>query len=178
MSARPLPPAYAELVSRVDAFDTRVQAAQGPWLKCGLGCDRCCRQRRTGFSVEIAALRAHLATVDAETSARLQSRRNAPDVVAGRRCVYLDDAGRCDVYPARPLLCRTHGPAIRAEELGLTWCALNFEGLSPDEVSAQVPAEGILNLDLLTRMLVLIDTQYRVGTNLPARQDLEEALNP
>ena len=60
----------------------------------------------------------------------------------------------------------------------MTFCELNFSGLTADEVAARVPPEGILNLDLLTRMLVLIDTQYRAGTSLPARQDLEEALNP
>lgn len=173
----PLPPAYATLVARVDAFDARVQAGQGAFLRCGAGCDACCRQRRTAFAVEIAALRRHVEAASASTVAALRARRETPDVRAGRRCVFLNDAGRCDAYEARPLLCRTHGPAIRSAELGLTWCGLNFEGLSAPQVEANVPADAVLNLDLLTQMLVLVDTQYRAGRpDLPVRADLAEAL--
>ncbi len=178
MSVRTPPPAYAELVARVDAFDARVQAAQGPYLRCAEGCDTCCRQRRTAFPVEVDAIRLWLSQATPALLETLRARRDDPEVRADRRCVYLNPEGRCDVYVARPLLCRTHGPAIRSASLGLSFCGLNFEGMDAAAVDAAVPADGILNLDLLTRMLVLIDAQHRAGTSLPARQDLEEALTP
>lgn len=175
--SRGVPAEYGALVARVDAFAERVQAAQGPWLRCAEGCDMCCRQRRTAFTVEVDALRDWLAQQPAALRARLDARRNDPEVVAGRRCVYLDAAGRCDVYPARPLLCRTHGPALRTDETTLSWCALNFEGLSAAQVEAQVPADAVLNLELLNRMLVLINEKHRAGTpERPTRLDLEAAL--
>ena len=31
----------------------------------------------------------------------------------GDACAFLSEAGRCTIYPARPLLCRTHGLPIR-----------------------------------------------------------------
>jgi Fe-S-cluster containining protein len=178
LSVRTPPPAYAELVARVDAFDARVQAAQGLYLRCAEGCDACCRQRRTAFPVEVDAIRLWLSQAPPALVEALRARRDDPEVRADRRCVYLNAGGRCDVYAARPLLCRTHGPAIRSASLGLSFCALNFEGMDAAAVDAVVPADGILNLDLLTRMLVLIDAQHRAGTSLPARQDLEEALTP
>jgi Fe-S-cluster containining protein len=59
-------------------------------------------------------------------------------------CPALDPAtGACDLYAARPITCRTFGPAIRwdGEDLGV--CELNFQGLSDDEIASYaVTIEG------------------------------------
>jgi Fe-S-cluster containining protein len=172
---------YGELIARLDAFDARVQAAQGLYLRCAAGCDACCRLRRTAFPVEVAAIRAHVDDLPPEERAVLRARRDAPDVRAGERCVFLGLDGRCAVYAVRPVVCRTHGPAIRTDD-GLSYCALNFTALAPEAVETALPADAILNLELVNRMLVLIDAAYRSEAGLPAtvpiRLDLSEALSP
>jgi hypothetical protein len=172
---------YAELIARLDAFDVRVQAAQRTYLRCASGCDGCCRLRRTAFPVEVAAIRHALTTLPPERVEALRARRDAADVKAGARCVFLEGDGRCAVYAARPVVCRTHGPAIRTSE-GLSWCKLNFDGLGPGVVEAGIPASAVMNLDLVNQMLVLIDAEYRSGlsesASLPIRLDLAEALSP
>jgi Fe-S-cluster containining protein len=56
-------------------------------------------------------------------------------------CPALDpETQSCDLYEARPILCRTFGPPIRNEggeqEGGLAICELNFVGASPEEIAA------------------------------------------
>jgi Fe-S-cluster containining protein len=56
-------------------------------------------------------------------------------------CPLLDpETQSCDVYEARPILCRTFGPPIRnegaEEEGGLAICELNFVGATPEEIAA------------------------------------------
>ncbi len=178
-----LPPEHAVLLTRVDTFSTRAEAAQRPWLACRMGCDGCCRTRRTAFAVEVEAIRQHLATRATAEVDSFRARRETPAVRHGERCVFLSESGACDVYAARPLLCRTHGPAIRTTPAtgpgtGLSYCALNFVGLSPAEVEASVPPDAILNLELLNQMLVLINTRHLAMAPGPARRALEEALDP
>ena len=50
-------------------------------------------------------------------------------------CPVLDPATQtCDLYWARPILCRTFGPPILTSEGGLAVCDLCFEGAPPEEV--------------------------------------------
>ena len=55
-------------------------------------------------------------------------------------CPVLDPkAQSCDLYGARPMLCRTFGPPIRnegGEEGELAICELNFVGASAEEIAA------------------------------------------
>ncbi|MCA9538120.1 MAG: YkgJ family cysteine cluster protein [Myxococcales bacterium] len=169
---------YAALLNKVDAFSERVAQGQGPWLRCGRGCDGCCRTARSAWAVEIDALCTWLALAPAGLRQRLQARRDAPSVVRRERCIFLDDDGSCAVYPARPIICRTHGPAVRTPEGELTWCALNFADVAPEAVAGLLPAEAILDLDLLDRMLALINARYLTAHDVPARAPLTAALDP
>ena len=173
---------YQALIDKVDAFTARVEAAQGRWLRCGAGCDGCCRLRRSAWAVEIDHLRRHVAELPAARRAELAERRNDPEVRAGARCVMLDGDGRCAVYAARPLICRTHGPAVRLPEGQLSWCDLNFADLTPEAVTEAVPADGILDLELLNRMLALINARFLAGCaargeSVAERAGLEAALD-
>ena len=52
-------------------------------------------------------------------------------------CPALDpDTGDCDLYDARPLTCRTFGPAIRWGGDALGICELNFKGAADEEIAA------------------------------------------
>jgi Fe-S-cluster containining protein len=50
-------------------------------------------------------------------------------------CPALDPASQtCDLYAARPVLCRTFGPPLRTPDDGLAVCELCFDGASPEEI--------------------------------------------
>ena len=66
-------------------------------MQCQTGCSDCCHVRLTVTNVEAAAIRAHLA-------GRSITIGTDPD-----RCAALDPAGRCQIYDARPVVCRSHG---------------------------------------------------------------------
>ncbi len=99
-----------ELWQKVDAFFARAQGAHGPTITCHAGCDACCHRRFSVTGVEADALRRHLGTLDAEAREALRTRARSGDP---SRCAALGDDGRCGVYEARPLICRTHGLALR-----------------------------------------------------------------
>jgi Fe-S-cluster containining protein len=52
-------------------------------------------------------------------------------------CPVLDpETGTCDLYPHRPILCRTFGPPMRTPEDNLGTCELCFITASTDEIAA------------------------------------------
>ncbi len=51
-------------------------------------------------------------------------------------CPALDlNHGTCDLYDARPVLCRTFGPPMRTEEGNLATCELCFIGADAEEIA-------------------------------------------
>jgi Fe-S-cluster containining protein len=52
-------------------------------------------------------------------------------------CPVLDPAtGTCDLYSARPILCRTFGPPMRTPEQNLAHCELCYTTATPEEIAA------------------------------------------
>jgi len=52
-------------------------------------------------------------------------------------CPVLDPAtGACDLYAARPILCRTFGPAMRDEDGNLAACELCYTTATEEEIAA------------------------------------------
>jgi len=52
-------------------------------------------------------------------------------------CPVLDPAtGSCDLYAARPILCRTFGPAMRDEDGNLAACELCYTTATEEEIAA------------------------------------------
>ncbi len=128
--------AYAALVAKVDAF-FGAAARRGADLACGAGCSACCRVELSVSPVEAALVERAVRT-------------RGPWEPAAEGCAMLDAEGRCAVYDARPLVCRSQGlplaypegtvtpGAIRghAGSAELSWCPLNFRRRPP--VSADV----------------------------------------
>jgi Fe-S-cluster containining protein len=170
------PTEYEALLAKVDAFSARVEAAQGPYLRCGRGCDACCRTARSAWAVELDHLARHVAALPEARREALRARRAHPDVVRGRRCVFLDDDGGCAVYAARPVLCRTHGPAVTSAASGLVWCELNFADVEAEAVPGLVPADGVLDLDRLDALLALVNRRFVAARGGPERGPLTAAL--
>jgi len=108
-------------------------------MQCETGCSDCCHVRLTITAVEAAAIR-----------------RLAPRVVpnpAPDRCAALDAAGRCQIYAARPIVCRSHGVPIRIREGSLPVvqsCHRNFTHTTPDP-------DCVLDQTTLSTVLLAID---------------------
>ena len=107
---------YHELAAKVDGFFARVAARHGADMQCGSGCSDCCHVRLTITAVEAAAIRDEIATWDAGRRAALADNVAA---AAADRCVALDASGRCLIYAARPIVCRSHGAPIRMTQRSL-----------------------------------------------------------
>lgn len=127
----PLAPAAARerlvaLRGKADAFFERVQAARPAAVTCHAGCAACCAVDLSLFPVEAAALREAVRALPAAARQAAAERARA-----GAHCALLDPGTRrCLVYADRPLICRTHGLAVRFE--GRTsWCPLNYRDETP-----------------------------------------------
>lgn len=152
---------YRALVAKVDGFFARVRACHGDRMRCASGCSACCGHALTLSPVEAESVREHVATLPAEVRARLAARAKRTEP-----CPALDDDGRCAIYEARPLICRSQGVPMRvgaaalpvlpegaADEHGLSVCPLNFEGVDLSSLEPEV----ILNLETLDATLALLN---------------------
>jgi Fe-S-cluster containining protein len=152
---------YRELTGKVDAFFARVQARHASDMRCGSGCDSCCRTRLTITGVEAEAMRAHVASMPAAARARLAEVARRPFDPSDMRCAALEDDGRCLVYDGRPVVCRSHGVPIRlyGEADGrrlpmVDACPLNFPA-GPERADA----DCILDQETLSATLFAVDNE-------------------
>jgi len=159
---------YRELCARVDSFFARVAARHGDDMQCAAGCAGCCRGGLSVTEVEAEEIRAALAALPAETRRRAAARAS---VDTRDRCAALEADGRCAIYSARPLVCRSHGLPIRmASERGLpvvSACELNFTARGP----AAADSDCILDQTTLSVTLGAIAAAHEAETGgHPARR--------
>ncbi|HET9623154.1 MAG TPA: YkgJ family cysteine cluster protein [Kofleriaceae bacterium] len=124
-----------ELTAKVDGFFARVSARHGTDMQCQTGCSDCCHVRLTVTAVEAAAIRAYAAGLPHSVRAQLVSPSDTASDNRGPRCAALDVSGRCTIYDARPLVCRSHGVPIRLRSASLPVvqaCHRNFRHTAPD----------------------------------------------
>jgi len=159
---------YRELTAKVDAFFARVASRHADDMRCAPGCDMCCHDRLTVTTVEADAVRAFVAELRDDARARLRECVERDDP-----CVALDGAGRCQIYDARPLVCRSHGVPIKTRAPGhlpvITSCELNFTARGP----AAADADCVLDQTTLSATLLAID---RASGGDGARHELADVL--
>jgi len=147
-----------ELIQIVDAAMAEAGRRAGAWLACRPGCCDCCRGAFEISRLDAARLRRGLADLQAREPARAarvgqraasaaaRLRREYPGNTAYRvlheapdddePCPVLDPAtGTCDLYHARPLACRTFGPAVQTAG-AVAVCELCFTGATENEIAA------------------------------------------
>lgn len=109
-----LAPLDAEIAARAEA----ATAAAGSW-PCRAGCDLCCRRLARPpqlTRLEWARLRAAIDGLPASVRAEVRERAAAMPEEGPLVCPLLDgERGRCRVYEARPIACRTYGFYVRRE---------------------------------------------------------------
>lgn len=156
---------YDAVVEKVEAAIARSSSSSSDQLACRSGCDSCCTAGLTVLPVEAAALRRFLNDQPPAFSPAFTPKGQG-------FCAFLDVDGRCSVYAARPLLCRTHGLPLRlprndAEQRGglriidddVTVCALNFTTRSPT-------AAETLDAEAVMKLLVVVDRRFRAATGV------------
>jgi hypothetical protein len=160
---------YPDLAAKVDAFFARVQARHGSEMQCNTGCHHCCHVRLSVTRVEADAIRAEVAGWPPERRRALAA--NAVAAPADR-CGALAN-GRCLIYGARPIVCRSHGAPIRMRDAR----SLPVVQACPDNFTAQGPgaadADCILDQTTLSTMVLAID---REAGNDGERIDLASVL--
>jgi uncharacterized protein len=131
----------AELTAKIDGFFERVEARHGDDMQCQTGCSDCCHARLSVTTVEADAIRTYLT----DKSITLG--------IDPARCAALDAAGRCQIYEARPVVCRSHGVPIRMREDSLPVvrnCHRNFTHTTPD-------ADCVLDQATLSTLVLAVD---------------------
>ena len=141
------------LVVIANAMD-EVKRRSGERVVCRLGCTECCRGPFEITALDALRLRAGLRALESTDAARAERvKARAGESVAAtaeeedRMCPALDpETGGCNLYAARPVTCRTFGPATRTVEGGVAACELCYAGEEDDAVAAcavEVDGEGL-----------------------------------
>jgi len=146
----------------------------GSWLACRLGCTQCCIGPFAITQLDVLRLRSGLAALEALDPARaaavraraaayvekiapvypgdpgtgeLFGEQDLPDSTDELPCPALDPAtGACDLYDARPITCRSFGPATKIGDGRLAACELCYVGATDAEIAAcavELDPEGL-----------------------------------
>jgi uncharacterized protein len=137
-----------ELTAKVDAFFARVEARHGNDMQCRSGCSDCCRVRLTVTGVEAAAIRDEIGSWTDDRRRALAQSADDPE-----RCRALANDGRCLIYQARPIVCRSHGAPIKIAQGGLPViqsCFRNFTATAPD-------ADCVVDQTTLSALTLAVD---------------------
>jgi Fe-S-cluster containining protein len=132
-------PDDARLIQIVDAALAEAARRAGHWLACRPGCFECCIGAFAISSLDAERLRRGLAELERRDPERARNIRRRSAAYRGgeeEACPALDpQSGTCDLYSARPLTCRTFGPAVRGPG-GVGICELCYRGATEEEIAA------------------------------------------
>lgn len=155
---------YHRLLGKVDQLCEGITTLLGDALTCHAGCSSCCISISV-FPVEAAALIEAAGQLPADQYLQLKQQLSSPQEEGS--CPLLL-AGRCLLYEARPIICRTHGlPILITEETvrRVDVCPLNCKGMD------KMPGGALIDLERLNSLLVSVNVLYlrEFGIKLPDR---------
>jgi uncharacterized protein len=148
---------YRMLCGKVDEFFGRVESRYAEDMACRTGCNDCCHVRLTVTMVEAQVIRDLWPTLPEATRALIHARAHGP---SDSLCVALQDDGRCGMYDARPLVCRSHGLPLRLRQERslpiIDACFRNFHDTGPGTVAP----DCVLDQQTLSTALLAIDAAF------------------
>ena len=180
----------ADLIQIVEAAMAEAARRSGAWLACRPGCHQCCIGPFAITQLDAIRLRAGLADLellDPERAAGVRRRAQASverlrlespadpvghaldcdEAAEDESCPALDPAtGTCDLYSARPVTCRTFGPAVRFGAESVAVCELCYQGASDAEIAACEVAVDPENLE--AELLRHLERTGRTGDTVVA----------
>lgn len=153
-----------ELIQIVDGVMAEAERRSGAWLACRPGCFQCCIGPFPITQLDALRLQEGLADLgaqDPERAVRVRTRAEASvarlrrefganpvaqvleieEAAEDELCPALDpESGLCELYAARPITCRTFGPAVRlssaTEAHAVGVCELCYQGASDAQIAA------------------------------------------
>ena len=183
-----------QLLDTIAATMEEAARRSGEWLVCRPGCIECCIGPFAITQLDALRLRTGLAALaqkDPRRAAAVRERADAyvaaiaplyprdpasgelfdedklPPEMDEMPCPALDpDTGCCDLYDARPMTCRTFGPATRVGEQTLVACELCYVGATDQEMArcaVEVDVEGTEN-----RLLDALEAEGERGMTIVA----------
>jgi hypothetical protein len=161
---------FRMLTGKVDAFFNRVEGQHKADMACHTGCNDCCHVRLSVTSVEAQIIEQHWPTLSPEARQVLRERSHEE---SDGLCSALGDDGRCSIYEARPLVCRSHGLPLRLRQEGrlpiIDACFRNFNDKGPGAVAP----DNILDQQTLSTALLAIDAAFARSRGRPAGQRVD-----
>lgn len=143
---------YLKLRDSADQMAEHLGIVHSGQLVCRKGCCNCCTNLSV-FPVEFFAI--------VEQMKKAGWTKLHFDAAAV--CGYLDEQRACEIYPFRPIICRTQGLPLAfydddTQGYSVTFCPKNFTGGEPEQLS--FGADNTLDLDALNDELFDIHLQY------------------
>lgn len=164
---------YRMLAAKVDEFFARVEGAYGEQMSCRTGCNDCCHVRLTVTAVEAEAIREHWVTMPESKRHAIRAHARGP---SDGLCVALGDDGRCGIYEARPLVCRSHGLPLRLRQERrlpvIDACFRNFHETGPGAVAP----DCVLDQQTMSTALLAIDAAFARASGRPAGERVDLAM--
>jgi Fe-S-cluster containining protein len=132
------------LIQITDAALADAVRRSGTRLACRPGCTDCCMGTFPITQLDARRLRGGLTELEASDPDRARRVRERARIAAARDpedsddepCPALDaETGLCDLYAARPIVCRVFGPPMRVSDGPVGLCELCFQGASEEEIA-------------------------------------------
>jgi Fe-S-cluster containining protein len=156
-----------QLLASVASSMAEAALRSGEWIACRPGCTQCCIGGFAITQLDAMRLRRGLAALEAsdpERAGRVKARAatyvesmgpigelrdedQLPPSLDELACPALDpETGWCDLYDARPITCRTFGPATRVGDGMYAACELCYTDATDEDIArcaVEIDPEGL-----------------------------------
>jgi len=168
---------YKKLCVYCDSIWNRVREAYPDEIACREGCGICC-ELRTVNQIEAYVIRSY---IDNNKNLSGDGCIDDANVNSGNEFIDNDNADACPflrrqscaVYPARPIICRTHGLILRSSEFPLSKqaasCPYNFPSVSPNDFPPELTADA----DVITKNLVNLNLAFCMASGIDIKDGKE-----